>query len=44
MAIHLSVTTDLIEAYRRTLLRTDQAVYVAPRLGIGQWTHRVEVA
>ncbi|MFE2772248.1 ImmA/IrrE family metallo-endopeptidase [Microbacterium resistens] len=44
MAIQLRVTTDLVHAYRRLLLRTDAAVYVAPRMGDGQWTAKVEAA
>lgn len=44
MAISLNVTTDLIESFRRVLLRVGQDVYVAPRMGAGQWVHRVEVA
>lgn len=44
MAIALNVTTDLVQAFRRILLRVGQDVYVAPRMGAGQWAHRVEVA
>lgn len=44
MAVALHVTTDLVEAFRRILLRVGQDVYVAPRMGAGQWVYRVEVA
>ncbi|WP_295014844.1 ImmA/IrrE family metallo-endopeptidase [uncultured Microbacterium sp.] len=44
MAIDLCVTTDLVEAFRRVLLRTHSAVYVAPRMGAGQFAGRVAVA
>lgn len=44
MAVALFVTTDLIEAFRRLLLRVDTTVYVAPKMGAGQYTHRIEIA
>lgn len=44
MAIDLSVTTDLVEAFRNVLMRTETSVYLAPRMGAGQFAHRVEVA
>lgn len=43
MAVSLNVTVDLIEAYRRLLLRTDRATYVAPRMGTAQFAHKIEV-
>lgn len=43
MAIALHVTTDLVEAFRRVLLRVGQDVYIAPKMGTGQWAHRIEV-
>lgn len=42
MAVTLDVTTDLVEAYRRMLLRTDAAIYLAPRMGRGQWLAKSE--
>lgn len=44
MAIALNVTVEIVEAFRRVLLRVGQDVYVAPKMGAGQWMHRVEVA
>ncbi len=44
LAVELGVTVDLIEAYQRILLRTEDAVYVQPREGAGQWEHREQVA
>lgn len=44
IAIDLSVTTDLIDSYRRVLLRTDRHVYIAPRLGTDQYLHRIAIA
>ncbi len=44
LAVELNVTVDLIEAYQRSLFRTDDAVYVQPRHGAGQWAHREQVA
>lgn len=41
MAVALFVTTDLIEAFRRLLLRVDDIVYVAPKMGAGQWDAKV---
>lgn len=43
MAIDLNVPDELVVVYRSTLLRTDGAVYVDPRMGAGQFAHRVEV-
>ncbi len=44
LAVELNVTVDLIDAYQRVLLRLDDAVYVQPREGSGQWTHREELS
>lgn len=44
MAVALRVTTDIVEAFRRVLLRVGPDVYVAPKMGAGQFHHRVEVA
>lgn len=41
MAVELEVTTDLIEAFRRTLLVMGDRTYVKPRMGAGQWNDRV---
>lgn len=43
IAIALNVTADLVEVYQGLLLRVDGAVYVDPRMGAGQFAHRVEV-
>lgn len=43
MAIELNVPDELVVVYRSTLLRTDGAVYVDPRMGAGQFAHRIEV-
>jgi len=44
MAIALNVTVDLIDAFRRILLRVGDIVYVAPKMGTGEFHARVEVA
>lgn len=44
MAIDLNVPDEFITVYRGSLLRTDHATYVRPRMGAGQWDHRIEVA
>lgn len=41
IAFDLGVTVDLVLAYRRLLRRMGGVTYVEPRLGRGQWTHRV---
>ncbi|GAA1162772.1 ImmA/IrrE family metallo-endopeptidase [Microbacterium oxydans] len=43
MAIALNVTADLVEVFRRLLLRVDGAVYVGPRMGVGEYDAKVEV-
>lgn len=43
MAIDLNVPDELVVVYRSTLLRIDAAVYVDPRMGTGQFAHRVAV-
>lgn len=44
MAIALGVTVELVEAFRRILLRVGDTVYVAPRMGVGGYRSRIEVA
>ena len=44
MAFDLHVSDELVLAYQAQLLRTDQHVYVAPRMGFGQWAHRIRIA
>lgn len=44
MAYDLGVTVELVDGFRRLLLRVDDTVYVRPRLGAGQWEHRERVA
>ncbi|MFJ2553348.1 ImmA/IrrE family metallo-endopeptidase [Microbacterium sp. NPDC087591] len=41
LAFELGVTVELVEAYQRMLQRIGESVYVAPRMGAGQWAHRV---
>lgn len=41
LAFELGVTIELVEAYQRLLQRIGEHVYVAPRMGSGQWAHRV---
>lgn len=43
MAIDLNVPDELVIAFQQTLMRTDTATYVRPRMGTGQWDHRIEV-
>lgn len=42
MAFDLQVSDELVVVYRSLLLRTDENTYVAPRMGAGQWDHRVD--
>lgn len=42
LAFELGVTVELLDAYRRMLERIGDAVYVSPRMGSGQWAHRVQ--
>ncbi|WP_431792140.1 ImmA/IrrE family metallo-endopeptidase [Microbacterium paraoxydans] len=44
MAIALRVTTDIVEAFRRVLVRIGEDVYVNPKMGAGQWAHRIGAA
>lgn len=44
MAYDLRVTIEVVEAYRRALLRTDEAVYVRPRIGTGQYSLKQRIA
>lgn len=44
MAIALGVTVELVEAYRGLLFRSGDAVYVEPRMGAGNWLHRVDAS
>ncbi len=43
IAISLNVPDELVVVFRSLLLRTDGAVYVDPRMGAGQFAHRIEV-
>lgn len=43
MAIALNVPDELVVVFRSLLLRTEGAVYVDPRMGAGQFAHRIEV-
>jgi Zn-dependent peptidase ImmA (M78 family) len=40
MAHDLAVTTEIIEAYQRLLLRIGNVTYTRARMGAGQWDHR----
>lgn len=42
MAQDLEVIDDIVKAYQRVLQRIGDAVYVEPRMGAGQYRHRVE--
>jgi len=44
MAIALRVTTDIVEAFRRVLVRIGEDVYVDAKMGTGQWAHRIEAS
>ena len=44
MAVELNVTLRLVEAYQRVLLRVGDTVYVAPRMGAGQYSHMEQIA
>lgn len=44
IAHDLGVVRGIVDAYRRVLLRVGDTVYVAPKMGAGQWAHREEVA
>ncbi|HPT95868.1 MAG TPA: ImmA/IrrE family metallo-endopeptidase [Microbacteriaceae bacterium] len=41
MAFDLNVSDELAIIYRNSLLRTEQATYVAPKMGAGQFAHRL---
>ncbi|QNA93220.1 MULTISPECIES: ImmA/IrrE family metallo-endopeptidase [unclassified Microbacterium] len=43
MAYDLAVTVGLVKAFQRILHRIGDTSYVAPRMGVGQWVHKVEV-
>ncbi len=44
MAHELGVISRLVEAAQRLLLRTENAVYIKPRMGTGNWEDRIEVS
>jgi Zn-dependent peptidase ImmA (M78 family) len=45
LADELQVTVKIIEAYRNLVLaRVGDVTYVRPRMGRGQWDHRVQVS
>lgn len=44
MALDLGVMRSTLEAFQRVLLRLGDTVYVRPRMGAGQWTHRERIA
>lgn len=44
IARELDVITDIVTAYQRVLERIGDTVYLRPRMGLGQWDYREEVA
>lgn len=44
LALELGVITRIVEAYQRVLARIGDTVYVAPRMGAGQFAHRAEAS
>lgn len=44
MAHDLGVTVEIVEAFRRLLVRIGDTTYVNPRMGAGQWEHRRDCA
>lgn len=44
MAYELSVSLEILEAYRSVLARIGDTVYVRPRMGAQMWEHRERVA
>jgi hypothetical protein len=43
IAVELNVTIDLVDAFRRVLVRFGDTVYVGARMGAGMWLHREQV-
>ncbi|WOF23796.1 ImmA/IrrE family metallo-endopeptidase [Microbacterium betulae] len=43
MAFDLDVVPELVQAFQAMLLRLGDTVYVKPRMGEGQWDHKVDV-
>lgn len=44
MALELGVMRSTVLAYRAALIRLGGTVYLRPRMGIGQWDQRLQVA
>lgn len=44
MAHDLNVVPELLQVFQRRLLRVGDTVYVAPRMGVGEYAARVKVA
>ena len=44
MAVDLQVSDELVVVYQQMLFRAENTVYVGPRMGLGQWDYRQEVA
>lgn len=44
LAFELGVTIELVRAYQRLLQRVGDTTYLAPRMGAGQWAHRIVAA
>ena len=43
IAVALDVTADMVEVYRKMLLRVEDIVYLDPRMGAGEYGARIEV-
>ncbi|GAA4762252.1 ImmA/IrrE family metallo-endopeptidase [Microbacterium gilvum] len=43
MAFDLDVVPELVRAYQRRLLRLGDVLYVAPRMGSGQWDEKHDI-
>lgn len=44
MAFHLGVVDEAVEVFRGMLARLGDAVYLRPRMGVGNWDRKLEVA
>lgn len=44
IAHELGTTARIIRAFQGSLARVGHVTYLAPRMGIGQWAHRLELA
>ena len=44
IAVDLQVSDELVVVYRSMLARLGESIYLRPRMGLGQWDYRQEVA